>query len=341
VFLLGITACTAVQGLIPKASHPVSAELVRIPVEAKHARPSQSRLDEHLISFDASQFPEGSVCLVHEQGDGSFQTVTCQPVGTKDLLFYVPYPGDRYYLAGDNWRSENNLSEACVLHNAYPKGYVAEESQETAESASGELPESAEPASDEAGELTESTELTESGELVESTELAESGELAEPADSKPTNHNVVLDVTVNGRPILPSLTERQMMDMDHVHPDMQISLLCVMQRTSPVQKFFMGLFSFLFWVLIGYSCFQCFCGIEDQSQEVLLVQQGDIGCPTVQPSTNFEGIHIVEQPAHVPVEQAFVEQPCDRKQSGSPTPNVTITEDPVFNDTASQTKTAL
>jgi len=301
VFLLGITACTAVQGLIPKASHPVSAELVRIPVEAKHARPSQSRLDEHLISFDASQFPEGSVCLVHEQGDGSFQTVTCQPVGTKDLLFYVPYPGDRYYLAGDNWRSENNLSEACVLHNAYPKGYVAEESQETAEST----------------------------------------ELAEPADSKPTSHNVVLDVTVNGRPILPSLTERQMMDMDHVHPDMQISLLCVMQRTSPVQKFFMGLFSFLFWVLIGYSCFQCFCGIEDQSQEVLLVQQGDIGCPTVQPSTNFEGIHIVEQPAHVPVEQAFVEQPCDRKQSGSPTPNVTITEDPVFNDTASQTKTAL
>jgi len=339
---IGLIACTSVYGQIPDDSHLVSAALRM--VEAKHARPSKSRLNEHLISFDAAQFPEGIVCLVHEQADGSFKRVVCNgPVGTEDVIFYVPYPGDKYFLAGENWRSQNNLSEACKLNNAIsPEDLVHQEtvSDEFSASAAGSDEFSA--SADKIDEVSVSEEVTDeaSDDVTEPEVLAsaepvkeESAEKSELSDVVEIEHSVSLEIPIE------SLTERQMMDQDCCQPQLvEFSMLCIIQRTSPVQRIFGGLFTFLLWVLIGYSCFRC-CFDSEEQQDVLVIRSSDVGCPSMNhPDTHrLTEIHIVEQPAHVPVEQAFFEQPCDTRQSRSPTPKVTIQEEPTFNEAAEKT----
>jgi len=254
---------------------PDPAGLRRIPVEPIAGRPSKTRLNERLISFDAAQFPDDSrVCLVKEQADGSFETVMCQPVGDKNVQFYVPYPGDRYFLAGDGWVSQNDLSEACTLKNGVSK-----------------------------------------------------------------DRHVM------------SLTERDMMALAEEQPLAHFQVVTLIQKgarnTSPMMGFLVALVNFFFWFMMIYCCFQCCCGRPLEAQEVFVIRQGDFASPPLDPDTpRFQrpshggypdaAIHIVEQPAHVPVEQAFYEQPSDLPQRRSNSPTVRISEEleTVFNENA-------
>jgi len=277
IFLLGILACTTSCTALNLPSPVVSGlegKYDRYDIGLPHlARPSKNQLDCHIVAYKPSQFAEGTtnVSVVKRAENGSYSKVKGQTHtvnGTEDIIFYVPYPGDTCYLAGDNWMSKDSLFQACQLKNA-----TAESMQQ----------------------------------------------------------------------IGTALTERQL-DMGEGQgiPCNTMVIQCIYRRASPAQRFFFGLFNALLVMMLFMVCYQCCCASAGPEVDAILVlpdpENPSPGQQMVhprrrpdyhEPSARAQA-HIIEHPAHVPMEQAFLENPQDLRSSNSP--EVTIVEDSDFNE---------
>jgi len=256
------------------------------------------------------QLPEGTkdVSLAIMQADGSFvEQPTKRTVGVdEDILFYVPYTGsDRVYLSGDNqtWVSQNSMAGCEAWLNATSPIKEASPAQVT-------------------------------------------------ATFKAITSEVVRELSQHMGKSIVSLTERQldMQENGGEHCD-TVALVCIFQKADHSQIVFFLLFKLLFWVLIGMVLYQCCCTRPED--EIVVLDESVMAHPAYAVATRSsrcsrtmvgdahaehrttpDQIHIVEQPAHVTMEQAFAESKQDlpMAERRSPSPTVVISDEPVYND---------
>merc|ERR1712093_563305 len=100
-----------------------------------------------------------------------------------------------------------------------------------------------------------------------------------------------------------------------------MAIVTFIQQTSPMQRMLGTILSIMFWYLFFSLCCACFCPSEEEAQ-VLVIRNGAGSAPASgvnqQQAQRPVEEHIIDMPVGLPVEQAFVEQPSDVRQSGSP-----------------------